>query len=143
MVIDNSPMVRKLVEVSLQREGFDVVSFSDGIEALRAITTRQLDYLPDLVLLDIDLPRLNGYEVARYLRSKPEWSRTIIVILSRYDGVVDRLKARLVGTQTYIPKPFTTQKLNDVVNGFLNWQKFFLKRNYSGGLGTIVPRPPE
>lgn len=122
MVIDDFPMVRKLVEVSLQREGFAVVSFSDGIEAIRAIAAQKLDHLPDLVLLDINLPKLNGYEVARYLRSKPEWSQTVIVILSRYDGIVDRLKARLAGTQTYIPKPFTTQKLNDVVNGFLSNQ---------------------
>ncbi len=119
MVIDDSPTVRKLVEVSLRQEGFDVVSFPDGIEALRAISTRQLEHFPDLVLLDINLPKLNGYEVARYLRSKPEWGQPIIVILSRYDGAIDRLKARLVGTQTYIPKPFTTQKLNDVVHSFL------------------------
>lgn len=119
MVIDDSPTVRKIVEVSLRREGLEVVSFPDGIEALRAITNRQIDHVPDLVVLDIDLPKMNGYEIARYLRSKPQWSRTVIVILSRHDGMIDRLKARLAGTQAYLTKPFTTQMIVDVVNNNL------------------------
>ncbi len=119
MVIDDSPTVRKIVEVSLRREGLEVVSFPDGIEALRAVTNRQLDRVPDLIVLDIDLPKMNGYEIARYLRSKPQWSRTVIVILSRHDGVIDRLKARLAGTQAYLTKPFTTQMIVDVVNNSL------------------------
>ncbi len=119
MVIDDSPTVRKIVEVSLRREGLEVVSFPDGIEALRAFTNRQLERVPDLVVLDIDLPKMNGYEIARYLRSKPQWSRTVIVILSRHDGVIDRLKARLAGTQAYLTKPFTTQMIVDVVNNGL------------------------
>ena len=116
MVIDDSPTVRKIVEVSLRREGLEVVSFPDGIEALRAITSQQIDHVPDLVVLDIDLPKMNGYEIARYLRSKPQWNRTVIVILSRHDGMIDRLKARLAGTQAYLTKPFTTQMIIDVVN---------------------------
>jgi twitching motility two-component system response regulator PilG len=119
MVIDDSPTVRKIVEVSLRREGLEVVSFPDGIEALRAVTSRQMERVPDLVVLDIDLPKMNGYEIARYLRSKPQWSRTVIVILSRHDGVIDRLKARLAGTQAYLTKPFTTQMIVDVVNSNL------------------------
>ena len=119
MVIDDSPTVRKIVEVSLRREGLEVVSFPDGIEALRAVTNHQMERVPDLVVLDIDLPKMNGYEIARYLRSKPQWSRTVIVILSRHDGVIDRLKARLAGTQAYLTKPFTTQMIVDVVNNNL------------------------
>jgi twitching motility two-component system response regulator PilG len=119
MVIDDSPTVRKIVEVSLRREGIEVVSFPDGIEALRAVTNHQMERVPDLVVLDIDLPKMNGYEIARYLRSKPQWSRTVIVILSRHDGVIDRLKARLAGTQAYLTKPFTTQMIVDVVNNNL------------------------
>jgi len=116
MIIDDSPTVRKIIEVSLRREGLEVVSYPDGIEALRAFTNQQLERIPDLLILDIDLPKMNGYEIARYLRSKPQWSRTVIVILSRHDGVIDRLKARLAGTQAYLTKPFTTQMIIDVVN---------------------------
>ena len=119
MVIDDSPTVRKIVEVSLRREGLEVVSFPDGIEALRAVTNHQIERVPDLVVLDIDMPKMNGYEIARYLRSKPQWNRTVIVILSRHDGVIDRLKARLAGTQAYLTKPFTTKMIVDVVNNNL------------------------
>ena len=114
MVIDDSPTVRKILEVSLRRQGLEVVSYADGIEALRAVTNRQIERLPDLVILDIDLPKMNGYEIARYLRTKPQWSRTVIVILSRHDGVIDRLKARLAGTQAYL-----TKAIVDVVNSCL------------------------
>jgi len=120
MVIDDSPTVRKILEVSLRRAELDVVSYADGIEALRAVTNRQIERLPDLVILDIDLPKMNGYEIARYLRTKPQWSRTVIVILSRHDSVINRLKARLAGTQAYVTKPFTTQAIVDVVTTTLN-----------------------
>ena len=111
MVIDDSPTVRKIIEVCLRREGLEVVSYPDGIQALRAVTNR----LPDLVILDLDLPKMSGFEVARYMRSKPQWSRTVIVILSRHDGILVRLKARLAGAQAYLTKPFTTQMIVDVV----------------------------
>ena len=115
MVIDDSPTIRKIIEVSLGREGIEVVSYSDGVQALQAVTTGYLERLPDLVLLDLALPRMNGFEVARYLRLRSEWSHTPIVVLSRHDGVVDRLKARLAGTQAYLSKPLNTQMLLDVV----------------------------
>lgn len=115
MVIDNSPTVRKIIEVCLRREGLEVVSYPDGIKALRAVTDQRLNRLPDLVILDLDLPKMSGFEIARYMRSKPQWSRTVIVILSRHDGILVRLKARLAGAQAYLTKPFTTQIIIDVV----------------------------
>jgi twitching motility two-component system response regulator PilG len=122
MVIDDSPTVRKLIEVTLRREGMEVVSYADGIEAFRAITTTQLDRLPDVLFLDIELPKMNGFEVARHLRSQPQWNRTVIVVLSRRDGIIDRMKARLVGTQAYLTKPFTRQVIVDIVTTTLGWQ---------------------
>ncbi len=122
MVIDDSPTVRKIIEVSLRREGFDVVSYPDGIEALRAISTGQLDRLPDLLFLDIELPRMNGFEIVRHLRSQSQWDQTVIVILSRHAGVIERLKARLAGTQAYLTKPVTTQMVVHVVTATLGLQ---------------------
>jgi len=115
MMIDDSLTVRKIIEVALTREGLNVVCYPDGIEALRAVTNRQLDHIPDLVILDLDLPKMNGFEILRYLRSKPQWNQTVIVILSRHDGIINRLKARLAGAQAYLTKPFTTQVLVDIV----------------------------
>lgn len=120
MVIDDSPTVRKIIEASLKREGFEVVSYSDGIEALRAVTTHELERIPDLMILDLELPKMNGYEIARYVRAKDPWNKTVIVILSRHDGMIDRLKARLSGAQAYLTKPFTTQMIIDVVSTCLH-----------------------
>jgi twitching motility two-component system response regulator PilG len=122
MVIDDSPTVRKILEVTLQRDGMEVVSYSNGIEAFRAITTRQLDRLPELLFLDIELPGMNGFEIARHLRSLPQWNRTAIVMLSRRDGIVDRIKARLAGTQAYLTKPCTRQMIIEVVTTTLGRQ---------------------
>jgi twitching motility two-component system response regulator PilG len=119
MTIDDSPTVRKIIEVSLQREGFEVASYPDGVTALQAITMGHAHRTPDLMILDIDLPKMNGYEIARYVRSKPYWNQIVIVMLSRHDGMVDRLKARLAGTQTYLTKPFTTQRLLEVIQTVL------------------------
>src|SRR6266496_2827978 len=107
MVIDDSPTVRKIIEVSLRRAGLEVVSYPDGIKALQAVTNRQLNRLPDLVVLDLDLPKMNGHEIARYLRSKPQWSQTVIIILSRHDGILHRLNARAAGRRACMTKPFT------------------------------------
>jgi twitching motility two-component system response regulator PilG len=115
MVIDDSPTVRKILEVTLRREGMEVVSYPDGVEAFRAIITRQLDRLPELLFLDIELPRINGFEIAQYLRSKPQWDQTAIVMLSRRDGIIDRIKARFAGAQAYLTKPFKTQTILETV----------------------------
>jgi twitching motility two-component system response regulator PilG len=118
MVIDDSPTVRKIVETCLRREGFEVIGFSDGVEAMRWLMEPQ-SRVPDLVLLDIGLPKMDGYEVARRLKSKPQFGNTVIVMLSRRDGVIDRLKGRLAGAREYISKPFKTQELISVVESYL------------------------
>ncbi|GHO65090.1 hypothetical protein KSC_039820 [Ktedonobacter sp. SOSP1-52] len=119
LVIDDSPTVRKIVEIALQRKGYVVQSFPDGVEAIRTLQQPGAQ-LPALLILDIDLPKMNGYEIARYLRSKPAWKRVPIVMLSRYNGVVDRLKARLAGAQLYLAKPVTTQQLLQTVEEALS-----------------------
>lgn len=118
MVIDDSPTVRKVVETSLGREGFLVTSFPDGIEAMRWLASAE-SRVPDLVLLDIGLPRLDGYEVARRLKAKPWLSTLIIIMLTRRDGVLDRLKARLAGAKDCISKPCKTQDLLAMLEVYL------------------------
>ena len=80
MIIDDSVTVRKIVEVSLRREGIEYVSYSNGIEAVRALTEKK-HVAPDLVFLDISLPRMDGYQFAQYLRSHPQYNNTVIVML--------------------------------------------------------------
>ncbi len=121
MIIDDSLTVRKIIEASLRREGFEAISYADGIEALRALTEERLKRVPDLVILDIGLPKMDGYEIARRLKSKSQFSGTVIVMLSGRDGVIDRLKGRLAGARDYITKPFRTQDVIAVIQSHLGY----------------------
>ena len=114
MVIDDSLTVRKILEVALKREGIDVVTYSDGIEALRTIKA-QPHLTPAVVFLDICMPQMDGYTILRLLRASPRFDATLIVMLSQRDGVIDRLKGRLAGATVYMTKPFRTQDILSVV----------------------------
>ncbi len=110
MIIDDSPTVRKIVETCLCREGFEVQGFHDGVEAMRWLH-QPASRLPHLVILDVELPKMDGYEVARRLKGKPQLRSTVIIMLTRRDGLLDRLKGRLAGASVYLTKPFKTQEL--------------------------------
>jgi len=118
MVIDDSTTVRKIIETCLGRQGFQVLGFPDGVEAMRWLM-EPTSCVPDLVLLDIGLPKMDGYEVARRLKIKPQFSNTVIIMLSRRDGMIDRLKGRLAGAKDYITKPFKTQDIISVTESYL------------------------
>ena len=118
MVIDDSATVRKIVATCLKREGFEVLVFPDGVEAMRWFTQPNVR-IPDLVILDIGLPKMDGYEVARRLKSKPQLSNTVIIMLSRRDGMIDKLKGRLAGAKDYLTKPFKTQDIISVIESHL------------------------
>ena len=118
MVIDDSLIVRKIIETSLRREGFESVSYPDGIEALRALAEGR-QKIPDLVILDVGLPKMDGYEIARRMKTKPHLANTVIIMLSGRDGVIDRLKGRLAGAKDYITKPFKTQEVISTIYSYL------------------------
>jgi twitching motility two-component system response regulator PilG len=118
MVIDDSLPVRKIIETSLRREGLACVSYPDGIEALRALAEGRQP-VPDLVILDVGLPKMDGYEIARRLKTKPQFAHSTIIMLSGRDGVIDRLKGRLSGAKDYITKPFKTQEVISVIQSYL------------------------
>ncbi len=122
--VDDSLIVRKIIETSLKREGFESISFSDGIEVLRAITEQRLRRIPDLVVLDIGLPKMDGYELARRLKTKPQFNHTVIIMLTSHDGVIDRLKGRLAGAKEYITKPFRTQDVISAIHTHLGVPTF-------------------
>jgi twitching motility two-component system response regulator PilG len=112
MIIDDSSTIRKIVETGFGREGYEVTSFADGIAALQWLAGPDAR-LPELLLLDVNLPRMNGYDVARYLQKK--YPYIIIVMLTRRDGMLDKLKARLAGAQDYLVKPFQMEVLLTLV----------------------------
>lgn len=117
-IIDDSIVVRKIVETSMSRVGIRCLSFKDGYEALRTFNAEPTR-LPDLVFLDINLPRLDGFDLLRLLKSHPRFDQMVIVILSSRDSILDRMKCRLAGAQAYLVKPFRTQDLLAVVSTHL------------------------
>src|SRR2546425_7256184 len=119
MVIDDSPTVSKIVEMTLQREGFEVATYPDGVAAFQALSSGAVR-IPDLVILDLGLPQMDGFEVARLFKNRPRlFARTVIVILTRREGLLDQLKGRLAGAQAYLFKPCTQQELVSVVTSYL------------------------
>ncbi|HLQ28279.1 MAG TPA: response regulator [Ktedonobacteraceae bacterium] len=119
MIIDDSITVRKIVEVSLRREGIAYISYSDGVEALHALSG-ETNLIPDLVFLDVALPHMDGYKVAQYFKAKQQYKDTVVVMLSGYNGVLDRLKGRIAGAKNYMTKPFRTQDIVLMVHEYLN-----------------------
>ncbi len=119
MVVDDSLTVRKILEVSLKRAGLDVIGFSDGIEALQALTSSNLQRLPNVVILDVMMPKLNGYAFARLMRSKPYLHHIPILMLTSRDGMVSQLRGRIAGANIYMTKPFKTQEVVRTVLGCL------------------------
>jgi DNA-binding response OmpR family regulator len=114
MIIDDSSTIRTIIATCLRREGFEVVSFPDGIEAMRWLAQPDAR-IPDVITLDIGLPKLDGYEVARRLKAHPRFHQTVLLMISRRGGVIDRLKSRLAGANAYIVKPFKTREVIAVV----------------------------
>src|SRR5690348_9152677 len=118
MIIDDSPTVCKILEVCLRRAGYEAMSFGDGVQALQWLNTAEAR-IPDLIFIDLGLPKMDGYEVIRLLKARPTLAQTVLVILSRRDGILDRIKGRLVGAHAYVTKPFKTQQILTLVQSRL------------------------
>lgn len=110
MVIDDSMAVRRIVEMSFARVGLHAVSFADGMEAITALTQGTVS-VPDLLLLDIGMPKMDGYEVASILRSNAACRNMIIVMLTGRDGILDKIRSFKIGARDYIHKPFRPREL--------------------------------
>jgi twitching motility two-component system response regulator PilG len=114
MLIDDSLAVRRIIEASFARIGIMTTTFPDGILAIQALAKREVA-VPDLLLLDIGLPKMNGYEVAHILRGNPAFADMILVMLSGHDGMIDRVHSRLVGAKDFIRKPFRVSEVIRIV----------------------------
>ena len=119
MLIDDSMAVRKVIEASFQRAHLPTTTFADGLAAIHALAKGEVG-VPDVLLLDIGLPRMTGYEVARILRSNSDFHNTKIVMLTAKDGVVDKVRAKMIGACEFIPKPFHVSHLVQVVLSLLS-----------------------
>ncbi len=115
LVVDDSPTIRKIVEVTLRRERIKVLGVPDGLSALAAVA----DKPPLLVLLDITLPGMDGYQICQVLKQRPSFKHIPVVMLSGRDGFFDRMRGRLVGSTQYVTKPFDPAALVSAVTKHL------------------------
>lgn len=111
MVIDDSNTIRRSAEIFLLQAGCSVILAEDGFDALAKIA----DHQPDVVLVDIMMPRLDGYQTCALIKKNARFAATPVVMLSSKDGLFDRARGRMVGSDEYLTKPFTRENLIGVV----------------------------
>lgn len=115
LVVDDEPNIVLSLEFLMKQAGFQVRTASDGEAALAAIAAEP----PDLVLLDVMMPRKNGYEVCQAIRANPDWKGTRIIMLTAKGREVEREKGLALGADDYITKPFSTQEVVERVRDLL------------------------
>jgi twitching motility two-component system response regulator PilG len=111
LVIDDSNTIRRSAEIFLKQGGHEVLLAEDGFDALAKVN----DYQPDLIFCDILMPRLDGYQTCAIIKRNARFSNVPIVMLSSKDGVFDKARGRMVGSQDYLTKPFTKDQLLQTV----------------------------
>ena len=107
MVIDDSNTIRRSAEIFLLQAGCTVILADDGFDALAKIT----DHQPDLVFVDIMMPRLDGYQTCSLIKHNKVFKQIPVIMLSSKDGLFDRARGRIVGSEHYLTKPFTKDEL--------------------------------
>lgn len=112
MVIDDSNTIRRSAEIFLTQAGCEVLLAEDGFDALAKIT----DHHPDVIFVDIMMPRLDGYQTCALIKKNPRLSSTPVIMLSSRDGLFDRARGRMVGSDEYLTKPFTKDSLLKAVS---------------------------
>lgn len=114
LVIDDSNTIRRSAEIFLKQGGHQVMLAEDGYDALSKIS----DFRPDVIFCDILMPRLDGYQTCAIIKRNSEFSAVPVVMLSSKDGVFDKARGRMVGSQDYLTKPFTKDQLLQAVRQF-------------------------
>jgi twitching motility two-component system response regulator PilG len=112
LVIDDSNTIRRSAEIFLRQAGFEVILAEDGFDALAKIS----DHHPNVIFVDIMMPRLDGYQTCALVKQNPNLKSTPVIMLSSKDGVFDRARGRLAGSDRYLTKPFTKETLIEAVN---------------------------
>jgi twitching motility two-component system response regulator PilG len=111
LVIDDSNTIRRSAEIFLKQGGCEVVLAEDGFDALAKVS----DHRPDLIFCDILMPRLDGYQTCAILKRNPEFANVPVIMLSSKDGLFDKARGRMVGSEDYLTKPFTKDQLLQAV----------------------------
>ena len=107
LVIDDSNTIRRSAEIFLRQGGHEVMLAEDGFDALAKVN----DNAPDMIFCDILMPRLDGYQTCAIIKRNPRFAQTPVIMLSSKDGVFDKARGRMVGSEDYLTKPFTKEQL--------------------------------
>ena len=119
LVIDDSNTIRRSAEIFLKQAGHEVQLAEDGFDALSKVS----DSLPDVIFCDILMPRLDGYQTCAIIKRNPRFSSVPVIMLSSKDGVFDKARGRMVGSQDYLTKPFSKDQLLQAVEQFAGRQQ--------------------
>ncbi len=114
LVIDDSNTIRRSAEIFLRQAGHEVILADDGFDALAKVN----DHQPQLIFCDILMPRLDGYQTCAIIKRNPRFAQVPVIMLSSKDGVFDKARGRMVGSDDYLTKPFTKEQLLRVVAQF-------------------------
>ena len=115
LVVDDSATVRKLIAGKLEKSGHEVICAVDGVDALEKIE----EIVPDLILLDINMPRMDGYQVCKLIRNNHATENVPVVMISGKDGFFDKVRGRMSGTTGYITKPFGPETLMKALETYI------------------------
>ena len=115
MVIDDSKTIRRTAETLLKKEGCNVVTATDGFEALSKIA----DHQPQVIFVDIMMPRLDGYQTCALIKNNQMFKAIPVIMLSSKDGLFDKARGRIVGSDEYLTKPFTRDELLSAIRKFV------------------------
>jgi twitching motility two-component system response regulator PilG len=114
LVIDDSNTIRRSAEIFLRQGGHEVVLAEDGFDALAKVN----DHAPELIFCDILMPRLDGYQTCAIIKRNPRFAHVPVIMLSSKDGLFDKARGRMVGSQDYLTKPFTKEQLLRAVDSY-------------------------
>ncbi len=115
LIVDDSKTIRRTAEALLEQSGYRVLCAADGFQALALIAEER----PDLILLDVMMPRLDGYQTCALIKHNPQLHHTPVGMLTRKDGLFDRSRGRMAGSDEYLTKPFTREELLGAVERHL------------------------
>ncbi len=116
LIVDDSGTIRKTAETILSKEGYTVASAEDGFSALSKVMAFQ----PDIIFLDIMMPRLDGYQVCSVIKNNPTFEKTPVLMLSSKDSVFDKARGKIAGSEHFMTKPFSKTELLDAIGKYVH-----------------------
>lgn len=112
LIVDDSETIRRTAEVLLNKEGHEVAVANDGFQAFSKI----ISFQPDIIFLDIMMPRLDGYQVCSVVKNNPKYKNIPVVMLSSKDNIFDKARGKVSGSELFMSKPFTRDELTRVID---------------------------